>query len=443
MSTVIYWFRNDLRLADNPALLAACTHATCLLPVYCHDSAAAALTKWGFPRVDGHRRSWLAGTLAELRARLRSLGSDLVELEESPAEALLALAHRIGAHSVYCEDIAAPEERDAVAALRAAGLEVVQVWQSSLLAPADLPFAPARVPDVFTAFRHGVETAGAHPEQPCLAPDSLPPMPTMVEHDAAGDAWRATTGVKHVATGDASLGASANDARSSFPYWQPAFAAGETAAQGHLQRYFDAGLARCYKTTRNGLSGTDYSSKFSPWLATGALSARQAYAALAAHEATEGANDSTYWLWFELLWRDYFRMLHLKYGRKLYRARGLHNAAPPTHNSQGFLRWCEGRTGEPFIDAGMRELAATGYLSNRMRQNVASYLVHDLNGDWRAGAAWFESQLIDYDVYSNQGNWLYVSGRGTDPRNARRFDPGKQARDYDPQGSYRELWQVG
>jgi deoxyribodipyrimidine photo-lyase len=91
----------------------------------------------------------------------------------------------------------------------------------------------------------------------------------------------------------------------------------------------------------------------------------------------------------------------------------------------------------------MRELAATGYLSNRLRQNVASWLINDLRGDYRAGAAWFESQLVDYDRYSNQGNWLYLAGRGTDPREGRRFDPDRQSRMYDPDGAYRLLWNRG
>jgi deoxyribodipyrimidine photo-lyase len=90
----------------------------------------------------------------------------------------------------------------------------------------------------------------------------------------------------------------------------------------------------------------------------------------------------------------------------------------------------------------MSELNATGYVSNRLRQNLASYLIHDLGCDWRAGAAWFEAQLIDYDVYSNQGNWLYLSGRGTDPRGSRRFNPEKQAKDYDADARYRTLWEA-
>jgi len=110
------------------------------------------------------------------------------------------------------------------------------------------------------------------------------------------------------------------------------------------------------------------------------------------------------------------------------------------HDAKAFERWRLGCTGEPLVDAAMRELACTGYLSNRLRQVAASYLVHDLRGDWRAGAAWFASQLVDYDPYSNQGNWLYIAGRGTDPRGGRRFDTVWQARRHDPDGSYRRMW---
>jgi deoxyribodipyrimidine photo-lyase len=430
MNTLIYWFRQDLRLGDNAAFLAACAAADSLVPVYCHDPAAEQSTRWGGARVGAHRRAWLGATLADLRAQLRTLGSDLVELVGAPAAILPDLAQRLGATTVYCEEIAAPEERAEVAALAAAGIKVKARWQSSLLEPSALPFVVERTPDVFTAFRNAIEKAGALPHVPLPAPLRIPPMPALAVPLADGTDCAGRLDAEQPVP----------DVRSSFPYTQPKFGGGETAALAHLQSYFDAGLAQTYKVTRNGLTGTDYSSKFSPWLATGALSPRLAYAALKAAEARLGANDSTYWLWFELLWREHFHFLHLKYGIKLYRGRGLQETPMPTHNRQGFVRWCEGRTGQPFIDAGMRELAATGYLSNRMRQNVASYLIHDLGGDWRAGAAWFESQLLDYDVYSNQGNWLYLAGRGTDPRGVRRFDPVKQARDYDPQGHYQALW---
>ena len=219
-----------------------------------------------------------------------------------------------------------------------------------------------------------------------------------------------------------------------------AFAGGETAGLAHLQRYFQGPLARQYKATRNQLSGTDYSTKFSPWLASGALSARQIHAELQAHEARAGASDGSRWIVFELLWREHFRLLHRRHGRALYRARGLSELPTPPHDVAAFARWCQGTTGEPLVDAGMRELAATGYLSNRLRQVVASFLIHDLACDWRAGAAWFESTLVDFDVHSNQGNWLYIAGRGTDPRGGRRFNVEKQTRDHDADGAYRALW---
>jgi len=426
VSAALFWFRNDLRLADNAALRAATMAAQPLFPVYVHDPTQHMATRWGFPRTGIHRRRFLADTLEGLARRLRAIGSDLAQIEGRPRDALTALAHEVGAAVIYAEEIAAPEEQHEVAALRERGLDVRTTWQSSLLEPEDLPFAIPDLHDMFTVFRQRVEKAGVMPRAPLPAPESLGPLPkaSSTEH------------VPPRPTPEALV-----DDRSSFPYFSEAFAGGETAATQHLDQYFARGLAHSYKATRNGLTGIDVSSKLSPWLASGALSARTAYAALKKFEAERGANDSTYWLWFELLWRDHFRFLHLKYGRRLYRARGLNEAAAtPPHDTEAFARWREGQTGEPLIDAGMRELAATGYLSNRMRQIVASYLVNELACDWRAGAAWFESQLLDFDIHSNQGNWLYIAGRGTDPRGGRRFNPQKQATDHDPNGTYRTLW---
>jgi len=170
------------------------------------------------------------------------------------------------------------------------------------------------------------------------------------------------------------------------------------------------------------------------------LSARRILAELRQFEAAHGASDGSYWLWFELLWRDYFRFLHLQHGVRLYHGRGISKLEPPTHHAPNFERWRCGETGQPLVDAAMRELSATGYLSNQLRQVAASYLIYELGGDWRAGAAWFESQLVDYDVYSNQGNWLYIAGRGSDPRGGRRFNVDKQTAEHDADGAYRRLW---
>lgn len=435
---VVFWFRHDLRLHDQPALGEAVRLAReCggwLLPVYVHDPAQHAHTHWGFARTGAGRLAWEADAVAQLAGELGALGSALLQCTGEPGVVLDALVRSVGAALLVCEDIAAPEEAAVVARLRGCGVTVRTTWQSTLLAPASLPFAPEQVPDTFTVFRQAVERAGVEAAVPLPRPPHLPPLPPAATWARWGGQARVQAALPPP------VAPAVCDPRASFPPARHSGGAGERAALAHLQRYCARGLPHSYKSTRNGLSGLDYSSKWSPWLATGALSPRQAWAAIRAFEAAQGATESTYWLWFELLWRDHFRWLHRKHGARLYRARGLAEQAPPPHDPAAFARWCAGRTGQPFIDAGMRELAATGYLSNRMRQNVASYLIHDLGCDWRAGAAWFEAQLLDYDVYSNQGNWLYLSGRGTDPRAGRRFNPDKQARDHDPDGAYRRLW---
>ncbi|WP_282373376.1 DASH family cryptochrome [Pseudomonas sp. PS02290] len=421
MNTLIYWFRQDLRLADNPAFTHACEIADTLLPVYCTPVTTS--SPWGFERIGAHRQYFEQSAVSALAEQLRAHGSGLMQIEGDPVERLVALAHEWGIDTVICERIAAPEEEAQVQGLRAAGLTVEDHWQSTLFSLDELPMAVEELPDVFSSFRRLVEKAHTSARPVIPSPTTIPALPQGLS-------------IKPVTLQTPP----ALDARSAFPYQNQTFQGGEQAAIEHLQQYFRRGLANSYKATRNNLSAVDDSTKFSPWLARGSLSAPQIDQALKAFEAEHGANDSTYWIYFELLWRDYFRLLHLKYGRPLYRASGLKGGSEPGHNPQGFARWCRGETGEALIDAGMRELAATGYLSNRMRQIVASYLIFDLKGDWRAGAAWFEAQLVDYDVYSNQGNWLYIAGYGTDPRGGRRFNTTKQADEHDADGAYRRLW---
>jgi deoxyribodipyrimidine photo-lyase len=441
MQTHIYWLRQDLRLTDNASLLKACNFANQsaqpLAVVYCHDTAQDEATRWGFQRMGPHRRQFLANALTDLAQQLQARGHALWLLRGRASVVISQLSRELSAHTVWCENIAAPDEQAEVAALRAAGLQVHTTWQSTLLEPAALPFASHALPQVFTVFRQQIEQKSVQPLAPLASPNQWP---------SAAPINTAPVGFTlHTPHSLLEIKAPREDKRSSFPYTKAQFSGGETAAQAHVQRYFGNPvlgnyLAHSYKTTRNRLTGTDYSTKFSPWLAQGSVSARQIFSALQVFERTRGATDSTYWIWFELLWRDYFRLLHLQHGKRLYAASGLSTLPAPTHCAVKFSRWCHGETGEPLVDAGLRELAATGYLSNRLRQVVASFLIHDLACDWRAGAAWFEAQLVDYDVYSNQGNWLYIAGRGTDPRQGRRFNPAKQARDHDANGSYQALW---
>ena len=423
MTVSIYWFRNDLRLTDNAALAAACAASDELVLIHVRSPDETMATPWGFPRGGPHRRRFRDQALAGLRRGIVSRGGVLLCLDGKPEQMLPAMAQQIGATRLFCEIVAAPEEMAQAAALREAGLDVRDVWQSSLLNPADLPFDIDGLPEVFTAFRQAVEHAAVSPHPASAAPARLPPAPPRLELPLGSDQQAATP------AGSLSL-----------PFSNPTCDGSETSALAHLERYFASAAPQSYKQTRNRLMGVDYSTGVSPWLAVGALSPRTVFQHLRAHESRFGANDSTYWIWFELLWRDFFRFWSLKHGVRLFGARGLGQQPPPGHDPQAFSRWCAGQTGHAFVDAGLRDLAATGTLSNRMRQVVASYLIHDLACDWRAGAAWFESRLTDYDVCSNHGNWLYIAGRGADPRQGRRFNPDKQAADHDPDGSYRARW---
>lgn len=164
-------------------------------------------------------------------------------------------------------------------------------------------------------------------------------------------------------------------------------------------------------------------------------------AALAEYESDQGANESTQWIVFELLWREFFRWYSNFYGHRVFSFSGIAGEKPTTTFEQGlFNDWCQGTTPWPLVNACMNELRQTGCLSNRGRQIAASCLVNELNLDWRSGAGYFEQQLIDYDPCSNWGNWQYIAGVGADPRGGRHFNLEKQAQSWDADHQYRNLW---
>ncbi|MCF8197052.1 MAG: DASH family cryptochrome [Polynucleobacter sp.] len=417
MKLAIYWFRTDLRLHDNPSLLRACEAADYLLPVFIRSSDDEQMTPWGFERQGVHRKEFMDASAASLANQLEGLGSALYSSTGKPVDILANLVNTLKVSAIYCESIEAPYENQEIKALQDKGINIQTHWQSSMIAPSDLPFEPKNMPDVFTSFRQSIERTGKRYTKPIDAITKIPPLP----QSHIGSVFRC-------------------DLK---PSVEPVlFAGGEHAALIHLNQYFTKCLPDSYKKTRNELSRFDSSSKFSPWLATGCISARWIAHELQHYEEKFGANDGTYWLWFELLWRDYFRFLAIKHGARLFHRRGLGTKSPFAFEQKSFRQWTTGSTGELLVDAGMRELSATGFLSNRMRQIVGSYWIYTMQGNWQAGAAWFESQLIDYDVYSNQGNWLYIAGHGTDPRGGRAFNMVKQAQEYDPNGDYRRQWSV-
>ena len=336
MPTTLFWFRNDLRLHDQRALQQAIAHAQshqqALLLVYVHEPVQDACTQWGFRRMGIHRRRFMADTLQDLQTSLQAQGQRLVLLHGPVAKVLPACARRVDADTVFCEDIAAPEEEAQVQALINARLTVKTLWQSSLIEPDALPFAAEDMPQVFTEFRQRIESARIQPWAPLPAPTRWPVPPN--DNLTSLPGWTESPFKLLQAH-------TANDAheRSNFPYTHDHCRGGETSALAHLQSYLTPPWPDRYKQTRNALQGQHTSSHWSPWLATGAVSARRIWAELQAYEHTHGSNDGTYWLWFELLWRDNFRMLHLQHGPQLYAARGLSNLPKPKHFPKDFQRW--------------------------------------------------------------------------------------------------------
>lgn len=425
---VLIWYRNDLRLHDHEPLIQAIREGATVMPIYCFDDRHFGQTRCGFAKTGAFRSQFLLESVADLRESWRSRGSDLIIRRGLPEVILPELVRQLGITHVYYHREVTSEEIAVETALGQA-LEHLNVsyqtfWGHTLYRLQDLPFSLLHLPELFTKFRKIVE-------QECgvatalVAPASLPPLP--VDLDLG----------KLPSLADLGLEPAPFDQRGVL-----AFSGGERAGIARIEEYFwTKDRLRVYKETRNGMLGANYSSKFSPWLALGCLSPRYIYAQVRKYEAERIENDSTYWLIFELLWRDYFRFICAKHGNKIFRPAGLQGVDLSWKEDwDRFDLWREGRTGFPLVDANMRELAATGFMSNRGRQNVASFLTKNLGIDWRMGAEWFESVLIDYDVCSNWGNWNYTAGVGNDARGFRFFNITKQAQDYDREGKYVKHW---
>lgn len=426
----IVWFRNDLRLHDNEALTEALKHADEIIPVYVFDERIfGGKTRYGFPKTGVFRANFVLQSVEDLRNSFRARGAELLVRIGKPEEEIAKIAEESKANWVYCNRERTREEvlvQDALEQkLWSTGRELRYCRGKMLYYTSDLPFPVAQTPDIFTQFRKEVERfVPVRPPLPVPA-QLKPAKPSLVAGDLPD--LRQLGYLPLVQDRRAVL----------------SFQGGEQQGLARLRYYlWETDLIKTYKETRNGLLGGDYSTKFSPWLAHGCLSPKQIYAEVRQYEVTRGNNESTYWVIFELLWRDFFRLMAKKYGDRIFLKGGILGKANASlrDDLKGFQRWKDGHTGKGIVDANMRELAATGFMSNRGRQIVASYLVNDLRVNWQIGAEYFESLLIDYDPASNWGNWNYVAGVGNDPRENRYFNPKTQAERYDPEGKYVRHW---
>ena len=424
----IVWFRNDVRTTDNPSLYQASREELPFLAVYVLDTDFLKKMQFGFQKIGKFRAKFLVESLENLKNNLEKLEIPFFFKCGTTQEVFKNLALQFDVHKIFLQHEWTAEEKlqEENISLLFPKTKMVHSYGQFLVEP---PFVKAlfrKIPDVFTHFRKLVESQ----------------LTIREEWNSSKNPKQEKTPFQHLKSDEISLEKLGFEAFENHPNSAFPFSGGESAAWERLNSYFfDQQFLKNYKETRNGLIGANYSSKFSAWLANGSISAVSIYHQIKKFETEFGANESTYWLFFELLWRDYFKYISLEHGNEIFKKNGINNKFEnhQKNDKKTINAWVNGKTNSDFVNANMIELKNTGFMSNRGRQNVASYFCKTLQQDWRMGAAYFEKMLIDYDVHSNYGNWMYVSGVGNDPRN-RTFNPEKQAEMYDKEGNYRKLW---
>ncbi|EXJ13006.1 DASH family cryptochrome [Nitrincola nitratireducens] len=412
----LFLFTNDLRVDDNPALLNAIKSCDTLVCVYCLDPILFSPGHYSHQPIAAPRWQFLKESITALASALSQLGQQLLIHFESPKDTIPKMITEYDITAVYRSLQVGWNEQAYWQTLKRSYPYITfeEYASNTLWSLNELPFSLEDLPDIFSQFRKQVEKRTIL--TPYDRPAQLPKTPLHKRE------W--SSHLPNVQNSPSQ------------------FKGGETAGYLHLHQYFASSAPSIYKETRNALDQWEHSTKFSPWLAQGCISVKRIYETLRTYEKVKGANDSTYWIFFELLWREYFQWYALKHGAKLFHFKGIKSRKPLTSfYPQRFKSWCEGTTAFPLVNACMKQLRATGYMSNRGRQIAASCLINELEIDWRYGADWFEQHLIDYDAASNWGNWQYLAGVGADPRGLRRFNIDKQTQTYDPQLVFIKRWQ--
>jgi len=401
----IWWIRRDLRLNDNAVLHAALGRGDGLIPVFILD-----------PHREQHpaakRHAFLYAGLRQLDADLRARGSRLIVRRGDVSEVLPDLVAETQSRAIFAEEAYSPFARrrddDVARGLPLHLLPGLTIHHpSSLLKPDHTPRT------VFTAFRRAWSRLPMPDDSDILpAPAHLPPVPDeLLSHDVP----------------EASAPAD--------------FAAGEAEAQRRLKA-FTSGESPAmwdYGTGRDRL-GIDGTSRLSPYLRFGMISARQAAVAARQSPCRDGRGAET-WL-SELIWREFYHSILFHFPQVLSDAfRADLRSVEWSNNSEDVAAWREGRTGYPVVDAAMRQLVQTGWMHNRARMIVASFLVKDLLVDWRWGERWFMEHLIDGDAAANNGGWQWTAGTGADAAPYFRvFNPIVQSQRFDPDGAFIRRW---
>lgn len=417
---IIVWFRQDLRLEDNPALSAAAATGAPVLPVFILDEVTPGVFAPG-----AAARWWLHHSLAALADRLARRGAPLVLRRGPVPAALMALVADSGARAVYwnraCEPCMRTQDRCVGAALAARGITAMSF-------PADLLFEPdairTRAGGPFKVFTRFWAACQAAPEPPppqpaparLLAPARLPASERLEDW---GLCERGPEGSHRLRAA-----------------WQP----GESQAKRRLALFLDTRLER-YASARNRPDG-DGTSRLSPHLHWGEIGPRQIWHAVRARARQDGVEPGAAAFLRELGWREFAHHLLFHFPDLGQTALDPRFATFPWRDdARALAAWQRGETGYPLVDAGMRQLRQTGWMHNRVRMVVGSFLVKHLLVPWQSGAAWFWDSLVDADLANNALGWQWVAGCGPDAAPyVRVFNPALQGERFDPEGIYVRHW---
>jgi deoxyribodipyrimidine photo-lyase len=423
----ILWFTKNLRTRDSELLNNIMQEDMPFLAVYVFDPDFFQQKQFGFQKIGKFRAKFQVESVEDLKNNLAKQNIPFLIKYGKTEDIFKEISERFEVVKIFCQEEWTQEETQLQKKIR--GIIPNVVWEKSysqfLIHPLFVFKTLDKIPMLFTTFRQKIEK-------------NLLIRPEFESENIVYNKENIVVESDEISLQSLGFEDFEQDKRSAFP-----FSGGENAALKRLQFYFsETQHLSCYKETRNGLVGKEYSSKFSAWLSNGSLSAVTIYHEIKKYEEKFGANDSTYWLIFELLWRDFFRYVSLQHKNLIFRKAGIKHDPYFVENNPALIqKWIDGETDSDFVNANMLELKNTGWMSNRGRQNVASYFCKILKQDWRIGAAYFEELLIDYDVHSNYGNWMYLAGVGNDNRN-RTFNPEKQAEMYDSNEEFRSLWLI-
>tara|TARA_B100001079_G_scaffold170964_1_gene146689 strand:+ start:1319 stop:2566 length:1248 start_codon:yes stop_codon:yes gene_type:complete len=415
-----------LRIEDNISLTKAINNSDNIFGFVNIDPKNFLLTKHGFKKTERYRAKFLLETISDLKSQLDTLNISLIITHKDFGKSIKEIINKYEITNIYTQTEWTRDELKEES-LIPDQVNLIKDFDQFLFSPNDVKGLYDNIPRGFSNFRKKCEKY--------LSVNDILSIPNSLNSDNK-------ILVDYPIPSLSDLGFEDFDLHKDSVF---RFKGGETNAKDRIKNYFfDTRNVSSYKLTRNGLIGENYSSKFSPWLANGSVSVKYIFKLLKEYETEVEKNDSTYWLYFELIWRDFFKYVSMQHKDKFFNKDGIYGEDKEWSDDKDvLLKWINGQTDEPFINANMIELSNTGFMSNRGRQNVANYLTKELKIDWRIGAEYFESMLIDYDVHSNYGNWLYNAGIGNDSMPFRKFNPKLQSERYDPNKSYEKTWLNG